>query len=124
MDDDNKKETITVPVAGHYSTVVQPTVISNVRPFRHNTSLGVSPSWFAVATKRNLTQLKNEPSVNENGGTDKLTHNCESSLARKSSLNSTSDDHSTRKRKLNSIVEKIGNKQKESNIVGIPISIG
>ena len=133
--DEDKKETVTVPIGqpvGTYS--VQPTVLSSLHHQQSNTikyatsnvtSVGgttnVGASWFAVATKRNIK-------VGKHGSNGVVTDNSATNVTnvtnREISSRKVSVDLSTRKRKLNSIVEKIGNKNKESNIVGIPISIG
>ena len=128
--DEDKKETVTVPIGqpvGTYS--VQPTVLSSLhhqQSIKYATSnvsgaTNVGASWFAVATKRNIK-------VGKHGSNGVVTDNSATNVTnvtnREISSRKVSVDLSTRKRKLNSIVEKIGNKNKESNIVGIPISIG
>ena len=129
--DEDKKETVTVPIGqpvGTYS--IQPTVLStslhhqqSIKYATPNVTTGVGGttsvggSWFAVATKRNLK-------VGKHGSHGAVTENVTNVTNREISTRKGSVDLSIRKRKLNSIVEKIGNKNKESNIVGIPISIG
>ena len=136
--DEDKKETVTVPIGQPVGYSVQPTVISNLHPqpqstIKYTTSSGVTSTgttvgasnWFAVATKRNTIK------VGKHGSNSIVTNNAVTNVTNREPVNSTSSrkssvsvDLSIRKRKLNSIVEKIGNKNKESNIVGIPISIG
>ena len=130
--DEDKKETVTVPIGqpvGTYS--VQPTVLSSIhhpQSIKYATSnvasvggtTSVGASWFAVATKRNIKVGKN----GSNGVVTDNATNVTNVTNHEISSRKVSVDLSTRKRKLNSIVEKIGNKNKESNIVGIPISIG
>ena len=137
--DEDKKETVTVPIGQPVGYSVQPTVISSLHPqpqptikyttsnvggVTSGTTVGAS-NWFAVATKRNTIK------VGKHGSNSIVTNNAVTNVTNREVLpvSSTSSrkvsvDLSIRKRKLNSIVEKIGNKNKEANIVGIPISIG